>query len=81
MAEADGVAGEKLLSMIQRIERLEEDRTNVGADIREVYSEAKALGFEPKIIRQLVKMRKMEASDRQELEALIESYKAAIGMP
>lgn len=81
MAEADGVAGEKLLSLIQRIERLEEDRTNIGADIREIYSEAKGIGFEPKIIRQLVKMRKMEASDRQELEALIESYKAAIGMP
>lgn len=81
MAEADGVAGEKLLSLIQRIERLEEDRTNIGADIREIYSEAKGIGFDPKIIRQLVKMRKMEASDRQEQEALIESYKAAIGMP
>ena len=80
MAETDGIAGEKLMSMIQRIERLEEDRTAVGEDIREVYREAKGLGFEPKIIRQLVKMRKMEASDRQELEALIESYKAAIGM-
>ena len=52
-----------------------------GADIREIYREAKGIGFEPKIIRQLVKMRKMEASDRQEEEALIESYKAAIGMP
>lgn len=82
MAEADSsIAGEKLLSLIQRIERLEEDRTNIGADIREVYSEAKGIGFDPKIIRQLVKMRKMEASDRQEQEALIESYKAAIGMP
>ena len=77
----ESVAGEKLLSLIQRIERLEEDKTNIGADIREIYREAKGLGFEPKIIRQLVKMRKMEASDRQEEEALIESYKAAIGMP
>jgi uncharacterized protein (UPF0335 family) len=82
MAESESnIAGEKLMSLIQRIERLEEDRTNIGADIREIYREAKGIGFEPKIIRQLVKMRKMEASDRQEEEALIESYKAAIGMP
>ena len=82
MAESESnIAGEKLMSLIQRIERLEEDRANIGADIREIYREAKGIGFEPKIIRQLVKMRKMEASDRQEEEALIESYKAAIGMP
>jgi uncharacterized protein (UPF0335 family) len=81
MAESESnIAGEKLMSLIQRIERLEEDRTNIGADIREIYREAKGIGFEPKIIRQLVKMRKMEASDRQEEEALIESYMAAIGM-
>ena len=76
----ESVAGEKLLSLIQRIERLEEDKTNIGADIREIYREAKGLGFEPKIIRQIVKDRKMEASDRQEAEAIYESYKAAIGM-
>jgi len=76
----DGIAGEKLLSLIQRIENLEEDRTNIGADIREVYSEAKALGFDPKIMRQIIKLRKLENDDRQEQEALIDSYKAAIGM-
>jgi uncharacterized protein (UPF0335 family) len=81
MAETDGIAAEKLLSLIQRIERLEEDRANIGGDIREIYREAKGLGFDPKIIRALVKLRKMEESDRQEEEALIESYKAAIGMP
>lgn len=81
MAESESnIAGEKLMSLIQRIERLEEDRANIGADIREIYREAKGIGFEPKIIRQLVKLRKMEASDRQEEEALIESYMAAIGM-
>ena len=81
MAESESnIAGEKLMSLIQRIERLEEDRANIGADIREIYREDKGIGFEPKIIRQLVKMRKMEASDRQEEEALIESYMAAIGM-
>jgi uncharacterized protein (UPF0335 family) len=80
MPDTDGIAGEKLISMIQRIERLEEDRAAVAEDIREVYREAKGLGFDPKIIRQIVRMRKMEDSDRQELEALIDSYKAAIGM-
>ena len=81
MAESESnIAGEKLMSLIQRIERLEEDRANIGADIREIYREAKGIGFEPKIIRQLIKLRKMEASDRQEEEALIESYMAAIGM-
>lgn len=76
----DGIAGEKLMSTIQRIERLEEDRAAVGEDIKEVYREAKGLGFEPKIIRAIVRMRKMEVSDRQELEALTDAYKRAIGM-
>jgi uncharacterized protein (UPF0335 family) len=73
-------AGEQLLSVLQRIERLEKERADISADIREVYREAKGIGFEPKIIRMLVKLRRMEASDRQEQDALIESYKAAIGM-
>ncbi|MBT5432370.1 MAG: DUF2312 domain-containing protein [Alphaproteobacteria bacterium] len=80
MINVDGIAGEKLLSLIQRVENLEEDRTNIAEDVREVYREAKGLGFDPKIIRQLVKLRKMETDDRQELEALIDSYKTAIGM-
>jgi uncharacterized protein (UPF0335 family) len=81
MINVEGIAGEKLLSLIQRIENLEEDRANIGEDIREVYREAKGVGFDTKIIRQLIKLRKMEADDRQELEALLESYKTAIGMP
>ncbi len=81
MINVEGIAGEKLLSLIQRIENLEEDRANIAADVREVYREAKGLGFDPKIIRQLVKLRKMEADDRQEHEALLDSYKTAIGMP
>ena len=80
MINVDGIAGEKLLSLIQRVENLEEDRTNIAEDVREVYREAKGLGFDPKIIRQLVKLRKKETDDRQELEALIDSYKTAIGM-
>jgi uncharacterized protein (UPF0335 family) len=78
--EGSNIAGEKLLSLINRIERLEDDRRNIGADIREVYREAKGIGFDPKIIRKLVALRKQEASDRQEEQALIESYAASIGL-
>jgi uncharacterized protein (UPF0335 family) len=81
MVEVEGIAGEKLLSFFRRLESLEEDRSNIGEDIREVYREAKATGFDTKIMRQVLKLRAMEADDRQEMEALIESYKTAIGMP
>ena len=80
MANVDGIAGEQLLNYIQRIERLEEEKTNLAEDIRDVYREAKGMGFDTKIVRQLIKLRKMEPDDRQEQEALIESYKIAIGM-
>ncbi len=80
MANVDGIAGEQLLNYIQRIERLEEEKTNLTADVRDVYREAKGMGFDTKIVRELIKLRKMEPNDRQELEALIESYKIAIGM-
>lgn len=80
MANVDGIAGEQLLNYIQRIERLEEEKTNLAADVRDVYREAKGMGFDSKIVRELIKLRKLEPNDRQELEALIESYKIAIGM-
>jgi uncharacterized protein (UPF0335 family) len=80
MVNVDGIAGEQLLNYIQRIERLEEEKTNLAADVRDVYREAKGMGFDTKIVRELIKLRKMEPDDRQELEALIESYKMAIGM-
>ena len=75
-----GVAGERLRSLIERIERLEEERAALGADIREVYSEAKGTGFDPKIMRQIVRLRKMDSSDRSEQEMLLDTYKAALGM-
>ncbi|MEM7123249.1 MAG: DUF2312 domain-containing protein [Pseudomonadota bacterium] len=80
MANVDGIAGEQLLNYIQRIERLEEEKANLASDITDVYREAKGMGFDTKIVRQLIKLRKMEPDDRQEQEALIESYKIAIGM-
>ncbi|MEC8174481.1 MAG: GapR family DNA-binding domain-containing protein, partial [Pseudomonadota bacterium] len=61
MSEVGGVAGDRLRSFIERIERLEEERATIAVDIREVYAEAKANGFDPKIMRQVVKLRKMES--------------------
>ena len=78
MADVGGIAAEQLRSLIQRIERLEEEKTNLATDIREVYAEAKANGFEPKIMRQVIKLRKMERADRQEQEALLDLYMHAV---
>ena len=80
MADVGGVAGEHLRSFIQRIERLEEEKQTIAEDIREVFAESKSMGFDPKIMRQVLRLRKMETSDRQEQEALLETYLAALGM-
>ena len=78
MADVGGIAADQLRSLIERIERLEEEKAVLATDIREVYAEAKAHGFDPKIMRQVVRLRKMETSDRQEQEALLELYMAAV---
>jgi uncharacterized protein (UPF0335 family) len=75
-----GVAGERLRSIIERIERLEEEKAALAEDIREVYSEAKGNGFDVKTLRQIVRLRKMDNADRQEQEAILDTYKAALGM-
>jgi len=80
MAKAGGVAGDHLKSFIERIERLEEEKKALGDDIRDVYSEAKANGFEVKIMRQIVKIRKMDKDDLDEEETLLDIYKRALGM-
>ncbi|MPY75406.1 MAG: DUF2312 domain-containing protein [Alphaproteobacteria bacterium] len=80
MADVGGVAGERLRSFIQRIERLEEEKKTISDDIREVFAEAKSSGFDPKIMRQVLKIRKMETAERQEMDALLETYLAALGM-
>jgi uncharacterized protein (UPF0335 family) len=80
MADVGGVAGERLRSFIERIERLEEERSALGEDLREVYAEAKGTGFDPKIMRQIVRLRKMESNDRAEQEMLLDTYKLALGM-
>mgnify|MGYP002635733137 CR=1 FL=1 len=80
MADVGGVTGEQLRSLIERIERLEEEKAALAEDIREVFAEAKGNGFDVKIMRQIIRLRKMETGDRQELEALLDTYKAALGM-
>ena len=80
MAEVGGIAGERLRSFIDRIERLEEEKAALSADIREVYSEAKANGFDTKIMRQVLKLRKLDKDDRQEQEHLLDLYLRALGM-
>ena len=78
--EVQGVSGERLRSFIQRIEKLEEDKAAVGEDLKEVYAEAKGTGFDTKILRQIVRLRKVEIEKRRENDELLDLYKAAIGM-
>ena len=75
----DSTAG-RLRSYIERIERLDEERKGISDDIKDVFTEAKGTGFDVKIIRQVLKLRKMDANDRQEQEALLETYLNALGM-
>ena len=74
-----GVAGDRLRSFIERIERLEEEKKALAEDIKEVYSEAKSMGFEPKIMRKVVSLRRMDNDKRQEEEALLDIYLHALG--
>ncbi len=75
-----GFAAAHLRSFIERIERLEEEKSALTADIREVYSEAKSQGFCTKTMRKIIALRKMEEADRQEAEAMLDLYKSALGM-
>jgi uncharacterized protein (UPF0335 family) len=80
MADVGGIAGDRLKSFIERIERLEEEKKALANDIKEVYAEAKGTGFDTKIMRQLIRLRKMDKDDLDEQETLIDIYKRAIGM-
>ena len=75
-----GVSGERLQAYLQRIERLEEERKGMADDIKEIYAEAKATGFDVKTMRTLVKLRKMDTEKRREQEELLALYQAAIGL-
>lgn len=80
MAEEGGVTAGALKAFIERVERLEEEKASLSADIKEVYAEAKAHGFDVKTMRQIVRLRKMDSSDRSEQEALLDLYMGALGM-
>lgn len=75
-----GVAHDQLQSVIDRIERLEEEKAATAADIKEVYAEAKSNGFDTKTIRKIVRIRKQDKAEMQEQEALLELYMGALGM-
>ncbi len=70
----------RLRLLIERVERLEEEKKGIADDIRDVYAEAKAVGYDAKIMRQIVRLRKMRPDDRAEMEAILDVYKAALGL-
>lgn len=73
-------ADDRLTLLIERIERLEEEKKGIADDIRDVYAEAKATGYDAKIMKQIVRLRKMKPDDRREMEAILETYKIALGI-
>lgn len=74
------VTAEQLRLFIERIERLEEEKKGIADDIKDVYSEAKSQGYDAKIMAQIVRLRKMSQDDRQEMEAILDTYKSALGL-
>ena len=77
---SEAVAAEQLRLFIERIERLEEEKKGIADDIRDVYAEAKANGYDVKTMRSVVRLRKMEKNARQEMDALLETYRSALGL-
>ncbi len=78
MVEVGGVASDRLRSFVERIERLEEEKQALAADIREVYSESKGAGFDIKVMRQLIRIRKMDDDDRKQMEDILNTYERAL---
>lgn len=78
--DVGGVAGKRLKSVIERVERLEEEKKALADDIKDIFAEAKATGFDTATIRRIIKLRKMDKEKRQEADELLELYKSAIGM-
>lgn len=76
----NSAADDRLRLLIERIERLEEEKQGIADDVKDVYLEAKAVGYDPKIMRQIVRLRKMKPDDRAEMEMLLDTYKKALGL-
>jgi uncharacterized protein (UPF0335 family) len=80
MVDVGGVAGDRLRAFIERVERMEEEKKALSDDIREIYSEAKGSGFDVKVMRQIVRLRKMADNDRSEMEEILDIYKRVLDM-
>ncbi len=78
--DVGGLAADRLRSIVERIERLEEERKALAGDIKDIYAEAKSAGFDIKVLRQLIKIRKQEPNDVEEQESLLDVYRHALGM-
>lgn len=78
--DISGVSGQRLKTYLERIERLEEEKSGLADDIKDIYAEAKGFGFDAKTLRTIIKLRKIDAEKRREADELLELYKAAIGM-
>ncbi len=78
--QTGGVAADRLRALVDRIERLEEDRKALAGDIKDIYGEAKSAGFDVKVLRQLIRVRKQEPADLEEQETLLDVYRRALGM-
>jgi uncharacterized protein (UPF0335 family) len=79
-ASSGNIAADRLRSLIERIERLEEERKALGSDIKDIYAEAKSAGFDVAVLRQLIRIRKQEPADVEEQETLLDVYRRALGM-
>ncbi|WP_319485860.1 DUF2312 domain-containing protein [uncultured Cohaesibacter sp.] len=80
MSNTGGVAADQLRAFVERIERLEEEKKAISDDIKDVYAEAKGNGYDVKVMRQVVRMRKQDSNERMEMEALLDLYLHALGM-
>ncbi len=78
--EVGGIDSTRLNSLIERIERLEEEKKSISSDIRDIYAEAKGVGFDVKIMKAIIKLRKMNQADRDEQEFLLETYRKALNV-
>ena len=78
--QVGGIAADRLRSIIERIERLEEEKKALSSDIKDIYSESKSAGFDVKVIRQIVRLRKQEPAEVEEQETLLDLYRRALGM-
>ncbi len=78
--QEESVASARLKSIVERVERLEEEKAGLSQDINDIFAEAKGSGFDVKVIKHILKLRAMDAEKRKELETILETYKAALGM-